>query len=179
MTQLEPCPFCGRQLVPEFGHHISVECDCGAGMSETDQDGDADTKWNRRTVPTVEKCTFACPHGDRCTLNVGHEGGHNHGACDCNEPDSPMPKTWHELELRREYLRGLLYAWSCMCSPDDAANAATEAARLEAVKPCTTCGGDGFVFQGALIIICAPCNGMGIVPTSTDETTGPLICVSP
>lgn len=41
---------------------------------------DADTKEDR--------CRFECPHGDRCTLSAGHDGGHNHRACDCNEPDT-------------------------------------------------------------------------------------------
>ena len=35
------------------------------------------------------RCPLACPHGDRCTLPRGHEGGHNHRGCDCNEPDQP------------------------------------------------------------------------------------------
>ena len=37
----------------------------------------------------VATCSWACPHGDRCTLPRGHEGGHNHRGCDCNEPDQP------------------------------------------------------------------------------------------
>ena len=34
-------------------------------------------------------CPFACPHGDQCALESGHDGGHNHRGCDCNEPDQP------------------------------------------------------------------------------------------
>lgn len=35
-------------------------------------------------------CPFACPHGDQCALESGHDGGHNHRGCDCNEPDQPL-----------------------------------------------------------------------------------------
>jgi hypothetical protein len=34
-----------------------------------------------------DRCTSACPPGDRCTLDAGHGGGHNHRGCDCNEPN--------------------------------------------------------------------------------------------
>lgn len=33
------------------------------------------------------RCCSTCPHGDRCTLPPGHDTGHNHADCPCNEPD--------------------------------------------------------------------------------------------
>ena len=37
-----------------------------------------------------ERCPLACPHGDRCTREAGHEDGCNHRGCDCNEPNQPI-----------------------------------------------------------------------------------------
>jgi len=34
----------------------------------------------------LDRCPWGCPHGDRCTLGLGHEGGHNFTKCGCNEP---------------------------------------------------------------------------------------------
>lgn len=36
------------------------------------------------------RCDLACPHGDRCTLHVGHASGCNHAKCYCNEPNKPI-----------------------------------------------------------------------------------------
>lgn len=44
------------------------------------------------------RCPQTCPHGDRCTLEAGHEGGCNHRGCDCNEPDSPSRATEHHID---------------------------------------------------------------------------------
>jgi len=33
-----------------------------------------------------ERCRWACPHADRCTQPVGHDGRHNFWRCDCNAP---------------------------------------------------------------------------------------------
>lgn len=38
----------------------------------------------------AERCDLGCPHGDRCRLKAGHSGGHNMGACPCNEPMAPV-----------------------------------------------------------------------------------------
>lgn len=48
------------------------------------------------------RCCSTCPHGDRCTLPPGHDTGHNHADCPCNEPDvssdgegeEPRALTW-------------------------------------------------------------------------------------
>lgn len=37
------------------------------------------------------RCPSTCPHGDRCALEIGHDGGHNHRVCDCNEPNVDQP----------------------------------------------------------------------------------------
>lgn len=37
------------------------------------------------------RCPSTCPHGDRCTLPAGHDDGHNHQRCDCNDPNADMP----------------------------------------------------------------------------------------
>lgn len=37
--------------------------------------------------PFRGRCKSTCPHGDRCTLPVDHEHGHNHAVCECNEPN--------------------------------------------------------------------------------------------
>jgi hypothetical protein len=36
--------------------------------------------------PEAPRCPLGCAHGDRCTLEDGHEGGCNFRECDCNEP---------------------------------------------------------------------------------------------
>lgn len=57
-----------------------------------------------RYVVEAGRCEFTCPHGDRCTLAQGHEDGHNHRTCGCNEPDLPsyltaptVPPMSHEV----------------------------------------------------------------------------------
>lgn len=60
---------------------------------------------------------------------------------------SEKPKTWREVELRREYLRGYCVAWDEATDESGVATLAmtarSEFASLEALKPCDVCGGDG------------------------------------
>lgn len=42
-----------------------------------------------------DRCPSTCPHGDRCTLEAGHEHGHNH-RCDCNEANHDTPGLYQD-----------------------------------------------------------------------------------
>jgi hypothetical protein len=62
---------------------------------EDDYDFAAKSAWsaaaafieNYPTNEVDERCESTCPHGDQCTLPIGHDGGHNHRYCNCNEPN--------------------------------------------------------------------------------------------
>lgn len=51
----------------------------------------------------IPQCTSTCPHGDQCTRDSGHDGGHNHRICGCGDANGTM-----ELGSAESALRALL-----------------------------------------------------------------------
>ena len=79
---------------PQCGPDVSCDDDgcCSACGATAVGEGTEQALALRASVDPTHpgyRCPLACPHGDRCTLPRGHEGGHNHRGCDCNEPDQP------------------------------------------------------------------------------------------
>jgi hypothetical protein len=88
--------------------------------------------------------------------------------------DEMIPKTWREVELRREYLRGWRDGWKSSGNRCDYVMLSTicaELTSLEALKPCIACRGrgghdaDDFEMHevgGGRWRSCGPCSGSGI-----------------
>jgi len=84
------------------------------------------------------------------------------------------PKTWQDVLLRREYLRGWIVALRNHASYSEG-GAATELASLEALKPCPECNAEGYVYfaregdgEGSM----GPCNfclGTGIARRGQED----------
>ncbi len=83
VTRLKAClrDMLGR-FAPTNDGLRDAEIAC-AERARAEVNGDVVKRTNRA------RCTFACPHEDQCTLERGHDGGHNHRGCDCNDPDTP------------------------------------------------------------------------------------------
>jgi hypothetical protein len=88
------------------------------------------------------------------------------------------PKTWQNVLLRREYLRGWRAGWDDACSHEcgsDVEEMESELTSLEALKPCPECGAEGYVYfarecdgEGSM----GPCNfclGMGIARQKQED----------
>jgi len=80
-------------------------------------------------------------------------------------------KTWHEVELRREYLRGYRDGFNEAVYDDG--NVVDpffgEFASLEALKPCAWCGGDGKAHTGVPLNDCPCCGGTGIAKEKEED----------
>jgi len=78
------------------------------------------------------------------------------------------PKTWREVELWQEYLRGfvagLRVQWAKV--EEDTSEALDELASLEALKPCGECGGAGGMVEYGSFFPArrGGCSGTGIAP---------------
>jgi len=80
------------------------------------------------------------------------------------------PKTWQDVLLRREYLRGWIVALRNHASYSEG-GAATELASLEALKPCGECGGAGGMVEYGSFFPArrGGCSGTGIAPKKEEE----------
>lgn len=94
----DPCEKCGTVPASSPSLHPDVEGH-QLNMEMSVKDGETVQIWRcLRCFKTFDRCTFTCPHGDRCRLPENHDGGHNH-RCDCNEPDEKTPPEWNIPKL--------------------------------------------------------------------------------